>query len=166
MPFAKVNPCILELMKKASEDVEEDEYGWLRQEHKDKFIKRCREAEELVGDIKGEEVTVYLVGTDHHTRDTAKQIREVAEKIKPDYICAEHPRDWKQEFTDSMTALWIEFDGDVKAMAANCDKEYLTKMRIIGHMFRNDKYTMLLLKTTVLALVLAVASASSNAKAR
>jgi len=39
-------------------------------------------------------------------------------------------------------------------------------MRIIGHMFRNDKYTMLLLKTTVLALVLAVASASSNAKAR
>lgn len=169
MPFAKVNPCIRELMKKASEDVYLDEYGWLHQEHKDKFIKRCREAEELVGDVKtdlplddpgqtlaelalaeplkyttrkGEEVTVYLVGTDHDTRDTAQQIREVAEKVKPDYICAEHPRDWKQEFTDSMTALWVKFDGDVKAMAANCDdKEFLTKMRIIGHMFRNDKYT-------------------------
>lgn len=83
----------------------------------------------------GAKCTVYLLGTDHDTRETAMDVRAVAEEVKPEYICAEHPPEYK--FTEEMGDLWEKFDGDVEKMSKQADRH---QMRVVSHLFRNDKY--------------------------
>lgn len=165
----KVPDLLQKLLDEAAEFEEEgDKHGWLQKEHSDDFIRRAEAAEEEIADMKipdlnaedqqtlrqlaldepliyktrsGEECTVYLVGSDHDTRETAEDVRAVAEAINPDYICAEHPPEYK--FTEELGDLWEKYDGDVEKMATFGSSKHadLHTMKVVGHIFRNDAYT-------------------------